>query len=179
MSAHLLALADLHAAAPGVLDVIFGRDGDFEGAPEWRCPIWDSEDGPDGDWMGISRHARHPIADQFNPLDTMFFDVRIPSVAARLAGLCARSIQMHAADPGPWYWTARGISAEFGQYGGFERWEVSDGMLRPLHLIDSLTRRKDRLAPILPADAASSRPAFLASLTLALAPRIAALGGMR
>ena len=41
MSKHLLSLADLDAAAPGVLSVVFGPDGDFTNAPRWQPPIWD------------------------------------------------------------------------------------------------------------------------------------------
>ena len=144
MTSHLLSLSTLHAAAPGVLDVVFGPDGDFQGASEWRCPIWDSENGPDGDWMGISRYARHPIADQFDPLDTMFFDLRISSVAARLAGLCNRAMllgEMEIDDA-----TADVFSRAM--WGTARGWGWRDG-----------------------------HAAFLASLTLALAPRIAALGG--
>lgn len=43
MSKYLLSLADLHAAAPGVLGVVFGPDGHHANAPMWRASVGPSE----------------------------------------------------------------------------------------------------------------------------------------
>lgn len=166
---HLLSLAALHTAAPGVLDVVFGADGDFEGAPHW-CPVlwvhgvgwadyhnWYST-GLINVWYGTYNHHR---------MEDCYLDLRIPSVAARLTGLCARALgnkegslvwrvvrvthgwQLAAyVTPGMcthYYWSAKG-------------WSGPSGLNLPL--------------------AGEETPEhFLAALTTALAPRIAALKG--
>lgn len=82
--AHLLSLAALHTAAPGVLDVIFGADGDFDGAPDWRPPLaceddWATDyritDGACWVYKGSHGNTVQWLVD---------FDCRLPSVAARL-----------------------------------------------------------------------------------------------
>lgn len=90
MTTHLLSLADLHSAAPGVLDVVFGPDGDFEGRPPFVCflridgeadDLWGISHVLDcGMWVGCWRVGDHAL------------DLRIPSIAARLAGLCVRAL---------------------------------------------------------------------------------------
>lgn len=159
---HLLSLATLHTAAPGVLDVVFGPDGDFTGAPEWRCPIWDAEDGPDGDWMGISRHALHPIADQFDPLDTMLLDFRIPSVAARLAALCARALDFWHVGPFDGAWGVYLGSIDDGPWG----WTIGCAGWSSDYIPNDLVPNADTI---------HTEAEFIAALTVALAPRIAAL----
>ena len=86
---HLLSLSALHAAAPGVLDIVFGADGDFEGAPEWRCMCWDSRDS--AYVATITRSALDAFVFGGRIPPQFALDCRIPSVAARLAGLCARA----------------------------------------------------------------------------------------
>ena len=91
MSAHLLPLSALHAAGPGVLEVIFGADGDFPGAPIWRGPLVScgeivTLDHLDAlgifvrspEWVRLYR-GRHDVA----------LDCRVPSVAARLLRLAS------------------------------------------------------------------------------------------
>jgi len=101
MNAHLLTLADLHAAAPGVLGVIFGRDGTFDDAPAWTAPIW---------WSDIRRWAYAGIGSRIEvtrerdihgglvqvdqrtaPAEFACLDCRVPAIAARLAALCAKA----------------------------------------------------------------------------------------
>ena len=90
MSKHLLSLADLNAAAPGVLDVVFGPDGDFTNAPRWQPPIWDGYihalfDCFEGDrgvgLLGLQYEV---------PYERAALDLRIPTVAARLLALLRR-----------------------------------------------------------------------------------------
>lgn len=140
-AAHLLPLSDLHAAAPGVLSVVFGPDGDFDGAPEWRPPLYMMVGGrfvsdwlrtDDVIWLPVPPHGRVAHGQ-------VALDLRVPSVAARLVGLCVR-----ASDPKhPVPFSLDALAA------------VGSGQIPP------------RLAE------------HLASMTLALAPQIAALGGGR
>lgn len=98
MNRHLLSLAALHAEDPGAIDVVFGPDGDFEGAPYFSGPILARIRGEipisyhhvctsyEPDQIGVMRN------DGTRKLcDAPALDLRIPSVAARLAGLCARA----------------------------------------------------------------------------------------
>lgn len=79
MSKHLLSLSDLNAAAPGVLSVVFGPDGEFLLAPMFRPPLWHA----DGYW--IWRYVEDEL-----PGMPVSLDLRIPSVAARLLALLRR-----------------------------------------------------------------------------------------
>lgn len=140
---HLLPLSNLHAAAPGVLDIVFGPDGDFEGAPYWVGPVSDIDPSGVGGIYHVaavlSGGSVATIEGAGNlPLYSVALDLRIPSVAARLAGLCAKA----APDAD----TRRQLQIMFG----------------------------DLRKPVSAGDAVA-----LASLTLTLAPRIAALGGNR
>lgn len=98
MSKHLLPLCDFHAAAPGVLDVVFGLDGDFKGAPDWACSLLIAPDYGGGYILCASPQLmREGVKILFADTGTLnmadcHFDLRVPSVAARLAGLCARAL---------------------------------------------------------------------------------------
>lgn len=94
---YLLSLAELHAAAPGVLDVVFGSDGGFEGAPCWTPSGWeihpmltDPHYAPatptDIPHLWLPGHGW-----AFRTFTELSLDLRQPSVAARLAGLCCRA----------------------------------------------------------------------------------------
>jgi len=154
---HLLSLSSLHAAAPGVLDVIFGPDGDFEGAPMWGGPVfglnrncwwtvagWTSTDDKIGGALLTDAGGTWPPDHESMPLSWVALDLRVPSVAARLAGLCIAAARPDHIDAMIWY-TARALHDACSR----DDWATSDG------------------------------PASLAALTLTLAPRIAALGGPR
>ncbi len=101
MSGHLLSLADLHVAAPGVLDVVFGPDGDFEGAPRftgpvryrsaWLAVLWlaqgTSADGePTVEARTRDANGTGAILARL-PLDELTLDCRVRSGAARLLDL--------------------------------------------------------------------------------------------
>lgn len=163
MNAHLLTLADLHAAAPGILDVVFGADGDFLLAPMFRPPIWHA----DGYWVWtytVDDLVSLPVA----------LDLRIPSVAARLAGLCAKA--MHGSH-GSWtvLWlpecpgfalmghvVLQGIPTTMGWW-----WSEKGGRAGSMTFMG--------MGPPVRIHGATSIEHFLAALTLTLAPRIAAL----
>lgn len=173
---HLLSLADLHAAAPGVLDVVFGPDGDFEGAPRFTGPVWSARwgryytmwdvshdlDGEPRCWVRSLDIAEEPWDDRHG---SYVFDLRIPTVAARLAGLCARALRPRIGGTTPWnieesdggVW----ILCPARRHGLMWFWE-SNGM----GCADAPTVR-------LPDDC--DREGFLRALSLTLAPRIAAL----
>lgn len=156
---HLLSLPAMHRDGPGSLDVVFGPDGDFEGAPRWDPPVFWLNQYIRWGWLRSQASFEHLI------LPDLALDLRIPSVAARLAGLCARAL---------------GQSQPRG-------WGVEDA--NPEWCFQSVwgTRAYNwRLngapygagLPVLPKGLLTPE-AFLASLTLSLAPRIAALGGPR
>ena len=151
---YLLHLSSLHSAAPGALDVIFGPDGDFEGAPRWKPPLWD------GAWA-------HHLGSVPDPIDDLALDLRVPTVAARLAGLCAKAL---------------GESGEGWRivYAGMT-WMLTDGQA-PMFCWDVLGHPRLNTPPHLPIVVGcpfASSAHFLAALTLALAPQIAVLGAAR
>ena len=157
---YLLHLSSLHSAAPGALDVIFGPDGDFEGAPRWKPPLWD------GAWA-------HHLGSVPDPIDDLALDLRVPTVAARLAGLCAQALD---APSDAAIMVATGTTEQ-----GFIALRCEGGLISERRWIwnrgtgAELSERPCgiRLPPR--CDAASA----LAALTLALAPQIAVLGAAR
>ena len=101
MTPHLLPLSALHAAAPGVLDVVFRPDGDFKGAPPWAGPMTSLADTSRHGWL-VWRGALHvsvatadghwsSTVEQWR--ERWALDLRLPTVAARLAGLCRRALE--------------------------------------------------------------------------------------
>lgn len=74
---HLLSLATLHAAAPGVLEVVGGFDGDFDTAPIFHPPLWDGS-GWVWDYNWSEAHA-----------SSLALDCRLYSVWTRLVWLCS------------------------------------------------------------------------------------------
>lgn len=189
-ASHLLSLSALHAAAPGVLDVVFGPDGTFEGAPAFSPPLWtgiwsDRLEDPICQWgwcWGEVYMSEDGLAlfDDHRQVEDAYLDCRIPSVAARLAGLCARALDVEATGQA-WATEAGEIRPEFWvlRYCDTAGYAASVAWCKA-------TGRPDRRGlspcppetPSLPAGLADV-PSFLAALTLSLAPKIAALGGPR
>jgi hypothetical protein len=101
MPEHLLPLSALHAAAPGVLSVVFGKDGTRDDAPLWRAPIWGTVAGSDPGFYTMSslhidsegpKVCAANIDRAFSPMmRDGALDLTIPSIACRLAGLCLRA----------------------------------------------------------------------------------------
>lgn len=191
-SAALLKLHALHAAAPGILDVVFGPDGpcDLWLAPvRGRIAIGADHRTPE-DWYWVAEVldggrvlttdcAPHVEPDGAVILDAAL-DCRVSSVAGRLAGLCARAMDPEATgqawvsaegESRPdfwvlWYSDAQGaaISVAWAKTTGSPNWRA----LSPCPVS----------APTLP-PAISEVSVFLANLVTALAPRIAAIGGAK
>ena len=165
MDSHLLSLFTLHAAAPGVLDVVFGPDGDFEGADTWTGPVWYEGERPSR-WLHITMiggEAFSIVSAEWWPLAPLSLDLRVPSVAARLAGLCARALDEEGIgwvtlDDGEWCLMVGNEPRGW--------WLPNTGEAL-------LSMHPDLAGPV------ASPSAFLAALTLALAPKIAALRGGR
>lgn len=102
MNEHLLMLDALHAAAPGVLDVVFGKDGANNDAPYWGGPIRDID--PSG--IGGVYHVACVVSDKYvslietahkPSLSDASLDLLTPSTACRIAGLCLRAGADHNA----------------------------------------------------------------------------------
>lgn len=189
-ASHLLSLSALHAAAPGVLDVVFGSDGDFEGAPRFTGPVaYDVRSGTYPDLrlyrylhlgFGLGPDVRLVGDDDNVPRSRCALDCRVPSVAARLAGLCARALDAEATGQA-WATEAGEIRPEF----WVVRYCDTAGYAASVAWCKA-TGRPDRrgLSPCPPETPSLSAgladvPSFLAALTLAMAPKIAALGGSR
>lgn len=94
MPDYLLPLSVLHAAAPGVLDVVLGPDG---ACPRWGGPCWSERltqhvyvgrSVVDG-WYDCARVAEVglPTCERFD----LALDLLTPSTACRIAGLCLRA----------------------------------------------------------------------------------------
>ena len=172
MDSHLLSLFTLHGAAPGVLDVVFGPDGDFEGAPSWTGPAFTPHRPENIAWWPVlstdpNGSVWTETADQVDPgvfrIRDAALDLRIPSVAARLAGLCARALGM----------TSDGWRIE---YVGMT-WLLTDGLCQFLAW-DVLGKPREGTPahlPLILGRPFMSPAHFLAALTLALAPKIAVL----
>ena len=182
MSDHLLNLSALHTAAPGILGVIFGPDGpcDF-----WSCPVWGSIARNDDrgrtplDWYWVGGVVGGQVR-TYDPREHVdgengaivrgaALDCRVPSVAARLLGLCARALDSTATGQA---WIEQWCDCwhlRFRRGKAYDLccWRASDG-----GAVVSLRRTIPDLAI-----APTNEAAFVAALVLALAPRIAALGG--
>lgn len=191
--AHLLSLATLHTAAPGVLDVVFGPDGDFERAPHFTGPL-----SVDGRFvgglptmkirMGGQWQPTHLVCAPFDgddagilwayPLARVYLDLRIPSVAARLAGLCARALGIAGETPAALCWsldpTGRGrwMLARVGDRKHGPCLAAWDGFGLPIRCYDE---QDAPLPPPVAVPFTADALAFRRALTLTLAPRIAAL----
>lgn len=151
MTSHILSLTALHAAAPGVLDVVFGPDGDFEGAPRFTGPVRST-----GGWIAVASVDHEAVTSIHLGIggrgrryhNEVALDLRTPTVAARLAGLC---------------WRAAGFAPR----------HLEDGVA------DAILMEEALWSVVAPWGWTEQQAARLAALTLALAPWIAALGGAR
>lgn len=144
---HMLNARTLHDLAPGILNVVHGPDGDFEGAPMWRGPLYGPAYGYTPRWWYVEgfEDGDFVTADGVTAGTYMLdYDCRVLSVAARLLRLCG-----HASD------TVETVN------------ETED-------LVGHLGAHMINIAPWHVEHAAR-----VAALTLALAPKIAALGGSR
>jgi hypothetical protein len=89
----LLPLSALHTAAPGVLDQVFGPDGDFEGAPPFTGPVVLFVGRGKERWahvtQGSNPHAMYVVESGSEFISEMALDLRVHSVYARLLRLCS------------------------------------------------------------------------------------------
>lgn len=204
MTSHLLPLSTIAATLP----VLFGPDGDFPGAPRFRCALWAAgcwaESGPDGVYVQARRVLRdravvsdpliYGVGDRGYTSSQVFIDLRIPSVAARVAGLCARALGAHWAEG----WTVRqyenGLALESSgmrpdangrptlHFDGWAWYDATPNARSRRPVLGRHTRAEGIRDPVdypLTFDVLGGHPraSFLASLFVSLAPRIAALGG--
>lgn len=94
MAAYLLRLSTLHLAAPGVLDVIFGKDGDHENAPYWTGPVLDVHPGGHRGFFHVTKILSGRFADVLEiapmmDLHDLALDCRVFGVRVRLILLCS------------------------------------------------------------------------------------------
>lgn len=160
MTAHLLNLATLHNAAPGVLDVVFGPDGDFEGAPPWLPWLWIP-----GRQIWIQPVDVRDIKAAVMR-ETVTLDCRVYHIEAHIAGLCARALGESGVG---WRIDATDTC-----------WTLTDGMPAFKWPKDGSSYGKALSdIPVVSGAPWADKAVFLAALTLALAPRIATLGSTK
>ncbi len=178
---HLLSLAALHAAAPGVLGVVFGRDGEFKGAPPWAGPIYVAQTIavgagghmlPGGWFVSVDPRSITPSGFWFPdggpvvPWSALALDCRVPTVAARLARLCAQAMGFNL-------FPGAQVSAYVDGAGCFHL--ASDhGMQEVTWSPSGWATRRGCSPPDLPRGVPDG-PSALAALVMSLAPRIRAL----
>jgi hypothetical protein len=166
IASYLLPLSVFHAAGPGALDKVFGPDGDFEGAPKFRPSLFGNYQGVEGYYplfhLTVRRVPLYRDARGYaDPIENAAFDLRVPSVATRLAGLCAQALGQTQ----PTGWGVGDANPEWCLQSCWGtrafNWRLN-GMPYGMGL------------PVLPTGLLTQE-AFLSALTLALAPKIAAL----
>lgn len=186
MASHLLNLDALHAAAPGILTVIFGSDGP---ASFWSCPVRgriaigaDLFMPEDWYWVAMVLGGGRVLTTDHAPyvkeggsviLDAQL-DCRVPSVAARLLGLCARA--MDSAATGAAWIEDHGDSLALRYC--VKRVVPHDAIYWKRATGAPYATAADA-KPVVMADVPTDEASFVAALVTALAPRIAALGGAR
>ena len=94
MAAYLLRLSTLHLAAPGILDVVFGKDGDHEDAPYWTGPVLDIRPSGHRGFFHVTKILSGRFADVLEiapmmDLHDLALDCRVFGVSARLMRLCS------------------------------------------------------------------------------------------
>ena len=94
MAAHLLRLSTLHLAAPGVLDVVFGKDGDHGDAPYWTGPVLDVHPCGHRGFFHVTKILSGRFADVLEiapmmDLHDLALDCRVFGIRARLMRLCS------------------------------------------------------------------------------------------
>lgn len=160
---YMLSASALHDLAPGILGVVHGPDGEHEGAPVWRGPLYGPAYGytpgwwyfegfdDDGDFLLLGDAGAAP--------DMLSYDLRVEGVRARFVRLCERAM-------------GTGSLFEQDEFGGAH-----------LRCGDEVIARWDRdgnpveAHPFGPVHFPHIGRDWLAPLVMALAPRIAALGG--
>lgn len=167
MRNYLLPLSILHAAAPGILNVIFGPDGDFARAPRWDGPVVRGGDSYFSYRWWTGRGG--------NPFDVAL-DLRVPAVFARVAGVCARALGF--TDPAVWSIQDEG-GGVYALYGVLRRPRYSFEAVVVLRWDNGRAMGHGTggasTHPDIGGGPFESLEHFLASLILTLAPRIAAL----
>lgn len=186
MASHLLSLVDLHAAAPGILDVVFGADGP---AKFWSCPVRGriaigADHRTPEDWYWVAevldggRVLTTDCAPHVEPDGSVILDARldcsVSSAESRLLGLCARAMDSAATgaawlEQRPESWALRYRVNRVLPYDTIY-WTRATGA----HDASAAEARPVDIGKM-PTDEAS----FVAALVTTLAPRIAALGGAK
>ena len=97
MPEYLLPLSALHAAAPGILDVVFGKDGAGDNHPNFTGPVYGSAGGYAHGWWHVEGFDGADVLlmnDAIGEYDALSLSALLPSTACRLAGLCLRATKV-------------------------------------------------------------------------------------
>ena len=160
MPDYLLPLSVLHAAAPGILDLIFGRDGEHDDAPHWEGQLWHF---PLESYRTVSARRWTPDGLMLD----LAFDLRLPSTAARIATICAQSLY-HRPE------RVMGACVKRERHGSWSLlWRDADGYGKDA-MWTADGKRCHVFDPDLSGAPFASPEAFLLALIMAYAPRIIA-----
>lgn len=180
---YMLSASALHDLAPGILGVVHGPDGEHEGAPVWGGPVYyhDSKGqyrmahvahvgtGRDDDAVTLldATEIRRCAMRRYATLpDVFWYDLRVEGVRARFVRLCAQALNMTGWQHGVWC-RHYGDTFRLTTIGASKEW---DGMGRCYPAAGPHPSLRSE---------PSDLPSFVAGLVLALAPKIAALGGAK
>lgn len=97
MPEYLPPLSVLHAAAPGILDVVFGKDGAGDNHPNFTGPVYGSAGGYAHGWWHVEGFDGADVLlmnDAIGEYDALSLSALLPSTACRLAGLCLRATKV-------------------------------------------------------------------------------------
>lgn len=94
MAAYLLRLSIMDLAAPGILDVVFGKDGDHENAHYWTGQVLDIHPSGHRGFFHVTKILSGRFADVLEiapmmDLHDLALDCRVFGVRARLMRLCS------------------------------------------------------------------------------------------
>lgn len=171
MNTHRDRLSLAHLAALGLSEVVFGPDGDFEGAPDFTGPV--SVLGHDA-YYHVLRVAGTLVytltwqgLDFVPTTDACFLDLRVPSVLLRVAGLCGFAC---GAQPGQPAWVGEVVE---------ERSEDEDEHAPPVYTWALFVEQTRVAIPpvngrVFEPTGITSAAEFLAALFVHLAPRLVA-----
>lgn len=97
MPEYLLPLSVLNAASPGILDVVFGKDGAGDNHPNFTGPVYGSAGGYAHGWWHVEGFDGADVLlmnDAIGEYDALSLSALLPSTACRLAGLCLRATKV-------------------------------------------------------------------------------------
>lgn len=187
LPSYMVPIAQMNEEGPGSLDVVFGWDGCFEGAPIWTGPVWcvsrsrwvswtSDGGGAGGDaWRGCQRVGESGITTY--DLSDLALDCRVLAVHQRLSRLGAAALKGLSCFDGTWQ-TVLGFDGFrlVGVHPYDTRMMVRGCWSKLGRWMHGDTTKE---GPDVSIDRDATVYDFTAALTLALAPKLAKLDGFK